>query len=139
MRMIKILSLLLGLGLVFCIPLLLAEGEGGSSFPALKDFHETLALIWHTQLPAQDYGAIRQTAPALVEKMKNLQAANLPDDFASRKAVYQEKLKLLSAAVDKLAVAAKGTDNQALAKAVTDMHTAYHDLVVALYGKTLGK
>ncbi len=106
--------------------------EDDTSFPPLTAFHEVVAEMWHVHFPANDWAAVRKTAPQLVEKMNALKQAPLPVGLAAKNAAYQPKLAALQAAVDALVKAAAGTDDQALKQAVIDMHHAYHAVVVTL-------
>ena len=108
--------------------------EQDTRFPELSAFHEVLAPIWHTHYPANDWAAIRQAAPQLVAKMQALKNAKLPPGLALHAAAYQPKLEALQQAVNAVAAAAQGADDEKLKQAVMQMHHAYHAIVMVLYG-----
>lgn len=132
----RLLRVLLCVSFVFlCCHAALAEsGHGDESFPALKDFHDVMAKIWHVHYPANDWAAVRADIPTLLAKMEALKKADLPEAYASRAEAFKKKLALLDQAVQALAELAKQEDNEKLKKAVFAMHEAFHGMIAALHG-----
>jgi len=93
----------------------------------VMDFHRGLYVVYHTDLPARDYGRIRAVAGDLQAKAEAVLKANLSRRFESKKDAYLAAAAALLNAVKALAAVAPGND-AALAPAVEAMHSRYQDL-----------
>lgn len=131
-----VLLSVLGFSLPVLAELPCEEGEDAAltQFPTLDAFHAIMAEMWHKHLPAGDYAAIRQKAPALRESMKTFMAADVPAAFAGNSSDFNAKRTALNAAVEKFGQVAVGKDNAALKTALTDVHSRFHDVVTATQG-----
>lgn len=99
--------------------------------PVLKEmdaFHKVLYVVFHTNLPAKDWAAVRAAAPDLEAKAEAIVPVALP-------ARLQPKAEAFAKAADGLAKAAKGlaglgekADGAAFERAVLELHTRYQEL-----------
>ncbi|MDP8222445.1 MAG: hypothetical protein P9L99_03730 [Candidatus Lernaella stagnicola] len=109
-----------------------AEEPGPKGFPELKAFHDVMAQMWHVDFPKDDWAAIRTVAPKLSEAAAALVKAELPANYAERKAQYAIDVKLLADSVANVVAAAKGDDDAKLKQSVIKMHEFFHDLIYNL-------
>jgi hypothetical protein len=93
----------------------------------VMDFHRSLYVVYHTYLPAKDYGRIRAAAGDLQAKAEAVLEANLSRRFESKKAEYLAAVTGLLKAVKALAGVAPASDT-ALLTAVETVHSRYQDL-----------
>ena len=101
---------------------------GSGEFQALNNFHTTLAEVWHTHYPANDYTAMRNAAPVLVEKFNTLKTAELPSSQKAKAALVEAQIEKLGETIDALATVAKDGSDEAVAQSVSDIHEQYHAL-----------
>jgi hypothetical protein len=109
------------------------KAEEKPRIEGLSEFHEIMAELWHNALPNKDYKAIREAAPALVEKKNIVMKGKLPEAFQTRADQFNKQRKVFGEAVDSLAKLAWGKDDEILAKGLEDMHTAFEKLARSLY------
>lgn len=108
------------------------ESHHGGGFPAMKDFHDVMAIIWHKHLPDKDYAALRSDVPKMAERMKALKETELPKSIKDVEAV-KKQIEQMSKAVDVLVATAKETDDTKLSDAVTAVHDEFHSLVDTIH------
>lgn len=92
--------------------------------PAMKDFHDVLAKVWHTYLPEKDYASIRKDAPKMAGLMETVKKAELPKSVKDVEAA-KKQIDVLAKAVDNLVVVAKEADDEKLSAAVTSVHEEF--------------
>jgi len=94
----------------------------------LEDFHTVLYRVYHHELPADDFSAIRESAPELKQKMMVLDKVKLPQRHAAKESRFIDARAELSRAVDDLVAATKTSNVQRMKAAVERVHTTYRAL-----------
>jgi len=99
--------------------------------PVVKEmeaFHKVLYVVYHTDLPAKDWAAVRAAAPDLKAKAEAVTAAKLPARLESKQEAFAKASAELLKAADVLAGLGSGADGAAVEQAVQRLHGRYQDL-----------
>jgi len=99
--------------------------------PVVKEmeaFHKVLYVVYHTDLPAKDWAAVRAAAPDLKAKAEAVTAAKLPARLESKQEAFAKASAELLKAADVLAGLGSGADGAAVEQAVQKLHGRYQDL-----------
>jgi hypothetical protein len=95
--------------------------------PEVMDFHSRLYGVYHTDLPARDYGAIRRAAADRLAPAEAVRGATLSRRFESKKDGFETAAVELLESVKALAAVPSGRDSD-LIPAVERMHSRYQAL-----------
>jgi hypothetical protein len=95
------------------------------SVEGLKEFHEVLFPVWHEFLPNGDYESIRKAVPEFKKSMETLKKAELPLYYQHVKGDYEKKREELALSIERLDAVAQTGDDEKLAEAVENMHSAF--------------
>lgn len=98
----------------------------------IREFHGVLFPVWHTYLPERDFKSIREAVPEFKRTLEILMKAELPQFYHNVKDDFEDKRESLTLAVENLDSVAQTGDDEKLAKAVEDMHTAFEKMVRVL-------
>jgi hypothetical protein len=93
----------------------------------MEAFHVVLYRIWHYELPAKNFTAVRRSSGDLAESMKLLDNAQLSPRQVALKPAFDDARSKLGAAVKELAAAPAGNDG-GLTALVEKVHSAYEKL-----------
>jgi len=93
--------------------------------PEVDAFHQTLYVIYHKFLPADDILSIRNAVPDLLAKAEAVVTASLPNPMSAKKAEYGKAAAALLESVKALAAVERACDIPA---AVETIHTCYQAL-----------
>lgn len=99
--------------------------------PVLREmdaFHKVLYVVYHTDLPAKDWAAVRAAAPELKAKAEAIPQAKLAAKLQPKAEAFAKAAGELVKAVDALAGLGPKADGAAVEKAVLTIHTRYQDL-----------
>jgi hypothetical protein len=99
--------------------------------PVLKemdDFHKVLYVVFHTDLPAKDWDAVRAAAPDLKAKAEAVTKATLPARLQAKSDAFAKASDELAKAAAVLAGLGPKADGAAVEQAVNKVHTRYQEL-----------
>ena len=99
--------------------------------PVLKemdDFHKVLYVVYHTDLPAKDWAAVRAAAPDLKAKAEAVTAAKLSTRLEPKAEAFAKASGELVKAATVLAGLGPQADGAAVEQAVQKLHSRYQDL-----------
>ncbi len=99
--------------------------------PVLKemdDFHKVLYVVYHTDLPAKDWAAVRAAAPDLKAKAEAVTAAKLSTRLEPKAEAFAKASGELVKAATVLAGLGPKADGAAVEQAVQKLHSRYQDL-----------
>ena len=102
----------------------------------IREFHEVLYPVWHDYFPKGDFQAIRDAIPEFKRTTKILTETELPQFYHNVKNDFDAKRENLALAVDKMESVAQTGNDQELAKAVEEMHTAFERMARVLSPRT---
>jgi hypothetical protein len=91
-------------------------------------FHKVLYVVYHTDLPAGDWAAVRAAAADLKAKAEAVAAAKLPARLQAKSGAFAEAAGELVRAAGALAGLGDGAGGAALEQAVQKLHGRYQDL-----------
>lgn len=125
-RLLTALACFLFLGTT---PLFAQEGsqqpEVNAVVKALDGFHEIIRPIWHKAYPAKDIAALKAYVPQIKTALEAVNLAVLPETLKAKEADWKKQLLEFNKAADAYYVAASGTDDEALLKAASELHSQY--------------
>ena len=99
--------------------------------PVLKemdDFHKVLYVVYHKELPAKSWEAVRAAAPDLKAKAEAVTAAKLPARLQAKADAFAQASGELAKAAAALAGLSPTADGAAVEEAVQTLHRRYQDL-----------
>lgn len=99
--------------------------------PVLKemdDFHKVLYVVFHTDLPAKNWEAVRAAAPDLKAKAEAIPQAKLSTRLQPKAEAFAKAAGELVKATDVLAGLGPKADGAAVEQAVLKIHSRYQDL-----------
>jgi NADH dehydrogenase/NADH:ubiquinone oxidoreductase subunit G len=99
--------------------------------PVLKemdDFHKVLYVVYHTDLPAKNWAAVRAAAPDLKAKAEAVTAAKLSTRLEPKAEAFAKASGELVKAATVLAGLDPKADGAAVEQAVQKLHSRYQDL-----------
>jgi hypothetical protein len=99
--------------------------------PVLKEmdeFHKVLYVVYHTDLPAKNWAAVRAAAPGLKVKAEAVSAATLPARLQPKAEAFAKASGELVKAADALAGLDAKAGGAALEQAVLKLHGRYQEL-----------
>ncbi len=99
--------------------------------PVLKEmdeFHKSLYVVYHKDLPAKDWAAIRTAGPDLKTKAAAIPAAKLSNRLQPKAEAFAKAADELIRAVDVLAELGAGAGGSAVEQAVLKVHDRYQAL-----------
>lgn len=99
--------------------------------PVLKemdDFHKVLYVVFHTDLPAKDWAAVRAAVPDLKAKAEAVTKATLPTRLQAKSEAFAKASAELAKAAAVLAGLGPQADGAAVEQAVNKLHGRYQDL-----------
>ncbi|MGZ5554380.1 MAG: hypothetical protein ACXW3H_01285 [Candidatus Aminicenantales bacterium] len=99
--------------------------------PVLKemdDFHKVLYVVYHTDLPAKNWAAVRAAAPDLKAKAEAVTAAKLSTRLEPKAEAFAKASGELVKAATVLAELGPKADGAAVEQAVQNLHSRYQDL-----------
>jgi len=102
------------------------------SVEGLREFHEVLFPVWHEFLPNGDYESIRKAVPEFKKSMEIVKKAELPLYYQHVKVDFEKKREELALSIERLDAAAQTGDDEKLAEAVENMHSAFEQLARTL-------
>jgi len=94
----------------------------------MEDFHKVLYVVYHTDLPAKNWDAVRAAAPDLKAKAEAVSAAKLPARLEAKQEAFAKASAELVKAAGALAGLGTGADGAAVEQAVQKLHGRYQDL-----------
>ncbi len=94
----------------------------------MEDFHKVLYVVYHTDLPAKNWGAVRAAAPDLKAKAEAVTAAKLPKRLEAKADAFAKASSELVKAATALAGLDPKADGAAVAESVQTLHSRYQDL-----------
>jgi len=107
------------------------KNEHKVSIEEVNQFHDLLHPIWHEQYPKKEWAKIRSQAGDLVARKDAVMKVRLRVK-AENRAMVEEKRQQFGASVDAVAAAAKSGNDEALGKAVAEMHERFEQFADAL-------
>ena len=99
--------------------------------PVLKEmdaFHKVLYVVFHKDLPAKDWGAVRAAAPELKAKAEAVTQAKLSKRWEARAEAFAKASGELASAAAALAALGCDADGAAVEQAVIKLHSRYQEL-----------
>ncbi len=99
--------------------------------PVLKEmdeFHKVLYVVFHTDLPAKDWDAVRAAAPDLKAKAEAVGKATLPTLLQAKTDAFAMASAELAKAAAVLAGLGPEADSAAVEQAINKLHGRYQDL-----------
>jgi hypothetical protein len=99
--------------------------------PVLKEmdeFHKVLYVVFHTDLPAKDWEAVRAAAPDLKAKAEAVTKATLPARLQPKADAFAKAADELVKAATVLAGLGPKADGAAVEQAVLKLHSRYQEL-----------
>ncbi|HOW86771.1 MAG TPA: hypothetical protein P5119_10605 [Candidatus Aminicenantes bacterium] len=99
--------------------------------PVLKEmdeFHKVLYVVYHKDLPAKDWAAVRAAAPDLKVRAAAIPQAKLSTRLAAKAGAFAAAADQLVQAVDVLAGLDAKADGAAVERAVVKVHDRYQEL-----------
>lgn len=102
----------------------------------IREFHQVLYPVWHDYFPQGDFQSIRNAIPEFKRTAKILNETELPQFYHNVKDDFESKRENLASAVDKMESVAQTGNDQELAKAVEEMHTAFERMARVLAPRT---
>jgi hypothetical protein len=96
--------------------------------PEMETFHKVLYVVYHTDLPAKNWTAVRAAAPDLKTKAEAVAAAKLPASRAAKAEDFTKAAGELLKAADALAGLGDKADGAAVEAAVQKLHSRYQEL-----------
>ena len=94
----------------------------------MEDFHKVLYVVYHTDLPAKNWEAVRAAAPDLKAKAEAVTAAKLSTRLQPKAEAFAKASGELAKAAAVLAGLGPETDGTAIEQAVQKLHSRYQDL-----------
>ncbi len=94
----------------------------------MEDFHKVLYVVYHTDLPAKNWEAVRAAAPDLKAKAEAVTAAKLSTRLQPKAEAFAKASGELAKAAAVLAGLGPKTDGAAIEQAVQKLHSRYQDL-----------
>ena len=98
----------------------------------LDEFHSALYMLYHHYLPENDIKNIRLSAAELKQKMAALNSAELPKNFASREAQFQNARAKLSKSVDDFQSSVGSNDQKLIKEKIETLHSNFEALLKIL-------
>lgn len=99
--------------------------------PVLKEmdeFHKALYVVYHKDMPAKDWAAVRSAAPDLKAKADAVTQAKLPARLEAKAEAFAKASGELAKAAGVLAGLAAKADGAAVEQAVLKLHARYQEL-----------
>jgi hypothetical protein len=99
--------------------------------PVLKEmdvFHKVLYVVFHKDLPAKDWSAVRAAAPELKAKAEAVTQAKLSKRLEDRAEAFAKASGELASAAAVLAALGCDVDGAAIEQAVIKLHSRYQEL-----------
>lgn len=106
-----------------------ADSELSSDVPALANFHEVIAPLWHDAWPAKDLGLMRELLPRIHGHVESLQKVELPGILRDKEAKWDEGVADCAARAGQLETALAADDEPAALDAAEALHAAFENLV----------
>lgn len=103
--------------------------EVAAKVPALSEFHEVIAPIWHQAWPNKDIALLRQLSPDVEKGVAKIAKAELPGILRDKAKVWQENVVKFQAIAAEYKAAAVGSSDTRLLNAAEDLHKQYEVLV----------
>ncbi len=103
--------------------------EAKAEVPALNDFHEVIAQIWHTAWPAKDAKMLASFLPDVEKGAAAVAKAKLPAILHEKEAKWGEGIKKLKIVVEEYKAASKPLDEKRILDAAEKLHMHYEALV----------
>ena len=94
----------------------------------MEDFHKVLYVVYHTDLPAKNWEAVRTAAPDLKAKAEAVTAAKLSTRLQPKAEAFAKASGELVKAATALAGLGPKADGAAVEQAVQTLHSRYQDL-----------
>jgi len=95
----------------------------------IDSFHQTLYVLYHNYLPADEFEKIKAVASELKTKMEDLNKAPLSQRLKGKEDKFAKVKEELSASVDKLKEVVKaGNNKKDIDKLVNSLHSKYQEL-----------
>lgn len=94
----------------------------------LEAYHVVLYKIYHQYLPGMKWNELRASSVELVSQCGDLLKAPLSTRLESKIPSYEKARAELCSATDQLAEITRGIDQEAIKKAVEDVHTKYQSV-----------
>ncbi|HMA54238.1 MAG TPA: hypothetical protein VKT17_07225 [Acidobacteriota bacterium] len=94
----------------------------------MEEFHKVLYVVYHTDLPAKNWEAVRAAAPDLKAKAEAVTAAKLSTRLEAKAEAFAKASAELVKAATVLAGLGPKADGAAVEQAVQKLHSRYQDL-----------
>ena len=94
----------------------------------MEDFHKVLYVVYHTDLPAKNWDAVRAAAPDLKAKAEAVTMAKLSTRLQPKAEAFAKASGELVKAATALAGLGPKVDGAAVEQAVQELHSRYQDL-----------
>lgn len=98
----------------------------------IREFHDVMAPVWHSLLPDGDYKGVREKVPEFKKSMELLLASEVPEYYMHVRDEFTARRLALAKSVTHLDTIAMADDNDHLAVAVEEMHTAFEQMARVL-------
>jgi hypothetical protein len=122
--MILVLSMAAGSMLLAQLP-----DETNGRVPELDAFHKPIYALWHKAWPEKNIAQLKELFPDVESAYTTLAAAKLPGILRDKQNMWDEKMKLLTAAVAAYKSSVAGNDTAAILKAAENTHMYYEGLI----------
>lgn len=105
----------------------------GIDIACIQSFHDAIAPSCHKYMPDKDYATVRKHVPNMVAQASSIADLKLDSTYAPVAESFAKERRLFLSAVDKLMLAAEGTDDAELAEAFKIMHETFIQMTSSLF------
>jgi hypothetical protein len=125
------LLILLGIATILCSAVVFAQlpDETNGRVPELDAFHKPIYALWHKAWPEKDIAQLKQLLPDVQAAYAKLAAAKLPGILRDTQGMWDEKLKILSEAMEAYKTTTAANDSVGILKATENVHMFYEGMV----------
>lgn len=106
-----------------------SDGELSSDVPALFDFHEVIAPLWHDAWPNKNLALMRELLPQIEKHVANIRKVELPGILRDKQAKWNEGVADCAGYAGKLGQALAANEEQGALDAAESLHASFEGLV----------
>jgi hypothetical protein len=103
--------------------------ETNGRVPELDAFHKPIYALWHKAWPEKNIAQLKELFPEVEAAYTTLVAAKLPGILRDKQGAWDEKLKVLTEAVEAYKSSIAGNDTAAILKATEKVHMYYEGMI----------
>ncbi|HWR37386.1 MAG TPA: hypothetical protein VN622_16110 [Clostridia bacterium] len=103
--------------------------EVAANVPALSEFHDVIAPIWHQAWPNKDIAMLKKMVPDVEKGVEKIAKSKLPGILREKEKTWQENVAKFKTIAAEYQAAAKGSSDSRLLNAAEDLHKQYEALV----------